>query len=223
MKPLNALEKLLKINFTNQALLVKALSHSSYKRQSKFDNNERLEFFGDAILKMLASQYLYYKYPLKPEGELTKLRSFLISDKTLTLIADWFKLEDYFLATPALFKSNRLKTLLGNAVEALIAVIFIDKGLETTQQFLYPIFEKCESLIGDLLPEDYKTQVQELLQKAKCPLPSYEITKTLGPDHQKLFFVRVRIVQNKTMTFTGFGISKKEAEQKAAQEALKYL
>lgn len=222
MKSISALENKIGLTFKDKNLLIKALTHSSY-RKTKLNNNERLEFFGDAILKMVASEYLFNKYKDKPEGELTKLRSHLISDNTLALIAEWFELEKFFLATPSLFKSSKLKTLLGNVVEALIAVIFIDQGLSKTQRFLCPIFEKCEKLIGDLLPEDYKTQVQECLQKSKKPLPQYQIIKTLGPDHQKIFFVRLTIFPKKVISFVGKGISKKDAEQKAAKHCFEFL
>ena len=189
MLDLSTLEEKINIYFNNKLLLQQALTHSSY-RTKKIRNNERLEFFGDAILKLSASEYLYHKYDSKSEGELTKLRSHLISDKTLSLIAEWYNLKDYFYASHSILQSNKIQILLGNAVEALIAAIFIDQGLDKAKQFLTPIFIKCEQLIGHLLPEDYKTNLQELLQKNKLSVPNYHIIKTLGPDHQKLFFVR---------------------------------
>ena len=215
------LEKNFNMNVSNPLLFEEALTHRSVSKK----NNERLEFFGDAVLKFLASQYLYKKYPNWKEGNLTKLRAHLISDQALNLIASWLSLNKLINITEGSIKvnNNALENACGNAVEALIGALYIDQGLETTQNIVEPWLEKVEKHIGKKLPEDYKSQLQELLQKHQIKLPVYSIKDTEGPEHNKAFTVQVSINLNEGLTFLGKGKNKKEGEQVAAKHALNHL
>ena len=229
---LESLEKKLGISFKSKHYLTEAITHCSYtghlKQQDnkKIQNNERLEFFGDAILKCICSIYLFEKYPLENEGSLTKKRAHLISDEALSLVATWYDISKFILISKSELKSGGLQknSILGNAFEAIIGAIFLDQGLIATQHFLCPIFEKLEPLIGELIQEDSKSILQELLQKHQLALPKYKTKKTTGPEHKKLFFISVELALPNGLTyFKGKGKTKKRAEQMAAQEALSFL
>ena len=227
------LEKKLGVSFQTKHYLTEALTHCSYTGHLKQQNNkkvplnnERLEFFGDAILKCVCSIYLFEKYPQENEGTLTKKRAHLISDEALSLVATWYGISEFILISKSELKSGGLQknSILGNAFEAIIGAIFLDQGLMATQTFLCPIFEKLEPLIGELIQEDSKSILQELLQQHQLALPKYKTKKTTGPDHNKSFFISVEIALNEGLKhFNGKGKTKKRAEQTAAQEALNFL
>ena len=228
LKSIKNLEQILGITFKNKKHIQEALTHSSFSSHAdgslQYANNERLEFFGDAILKMIISEYLIETYPNASEGKLTKIRSQLISDKSLTHLASTLDLGSFlYLSNSEIKSGGRLRaSILANALEALIAAIYKDQGLKKTQTFLIHLFEQNHLDISNIVAlMDYKSALQEILQKNKeCP-PDYHLNKVEGPDHLKQFFVAARFTFNgKNHHFKGLGSTKKNAEQDAAKKAI---
>jgi len=224
---LRELEKNLGISFLNQALLNQALTHSSYPyelRRHDILDNERLEFLGDAVLKLVVSEDLYHKFPKKPEGDLTKIRASAISDETLSKIGRNKHLGQYLLMGASEKKSGgrSRKSNLANTLEALIGALYIDAGLGKSRDFILALLgEEIEKMSREGYIRDFKSALQEFVQKKKWGLPSYRVVKETGPRHKKQFLMHVKI-KNRVYGF-GKGYAKKDAEQKAAQEALKKL
>lgn len=224
----NELEKLqenLGYYFHDLELLETALTHSSYANENKLHIskcNERLEFLGDTIVNLVASEYLYNKYPFYPEGELTKIRAKVVCEPSLAFIARKLKLGDFLFlgkGEEATGGRNR-ESILADAIEAITGAIFLDSSYETVRDYLLANFEAdIVSAVakGDLFV-DYKTELQERLQKASRAKIEYAVTKEEGPDHNKLFYMDVMI--DKQTIGSGIGRNKKEAEQMAAKEAL---
>ncbi len=227
-KWLEALEKNLDYKFNNIELLKTALTHSSYANEHEMrvtDNNERIEFLGDAILNLVVSQYLYKKYPLYPEGELTKIRARVVCESSLAYIARKINLGDFILlgkGEEATGGRDR-DSILGDASEALVGAVYMDSDFETTNEFLLKKFEYnlVHAVTKGSLFIDYKTDLQEYLQKRKKNKIEYVISKEEGPDHDKIFHIKVLI--DKEVVGKGLGRNKKEAEQMAAKEAMLYL
>ncbi len=223
-------EDALNFTFKNKELLSTALTHSSFakqKRQTNIQDNERLEFLGDAVLKLAISAYLYQKFPSYSEGQLTKIRAKLVSDKNLAIIAKKFKLGDYIkFSFGERNTGGNLKTSnLANVFEALLGASFIDQDFNASYHFFYQTMDPLyDTLVSEETLEDYKTQLQEFLQRNKLSLPMYKLLLVEGPDHQKQFIIEVQIKWGNTLLhYTGKGISKKTAEQAAAKEALSDL
>ncbi len=225
-KTTHPLETQLKLTFKNHELLELAFTHSSFAKQHRGNHgkdNERLEFFGDAILKFVVSQYLYDNFKEKNEGELTKVRSQIISDATLYSVAIELNFNDYIHLSYSESKTKgELKpSILSDAVEAFIGALYIDKGLITVTKFI--IQHIIEPKLKDLEKNpitDYKSIVQEYLQKTVKQLPSYTIIKETGPEHAKVFTVRITFqFQNETVSCLGTGTNKKKAEQSASKSA----
>lgn len=215
------------IHFLDQSQLITALTHASLIHQKPFsqeEDNERLEFFGDSVVKLVVSEYLMLKYPKAREGELTKRRAWLVSDKCLSVFARELDLGSLLRMSFGEEKSGgreRTSTL-ANAFEALVGAIFLDQGLDTSRNFLYTLLkENWEKIHRDAGTIDHKTTLQEWSQQQRIPLPEYRISDTQGPDHAKQFFVEVVCqLPEKTYSFKGSGVSRKEAEQAAAHEAI---
>lgn len=221
------LESIFGFKFSNQALLLTALTHSSYAKQRQFrhlDDNERLEFLGDAVLKLLVSDYLYRKYPKYSEGDLTKVRAKLVSDRNFSILARTLHLGKYILFSQGEKSSGGAEknSNLANVFEAVLGACYLDQGWGPTQAFFDRLVDqKFVEMISDENLEDYKTQLQEFLQREKSELPQYEVYDTTGPDHQREFHVRVTLFcRNQDYAFEGKGFSKKSAEQLAAKLAL---
>ncbi len=216
------LEKYFDLNFSNQDLLKKALIHSSYANEHNCESNERLEFIGDAVLDLLMGNYLYEKYPQFDEGNLTKQRAKNVCESALVEYAKKCQLNKYLLLGKGEEKSggrNRV-ALQADAFEALIGAVYMDKGLNEC----YKIFDK---IVIPLVEEerednfvDYKSYLQELVQSDKRSL-EYRIVNEIGPSHNKTFVTRVYMDQ--ILMGEGSGKTKKEAEQNAAEMALKKL
>ncbi len=226
---LHDLESGLQILFDNKTLLIEAMTHRSSphtKRQAPplLASNERLEFFGDAVIKFVVSEHLYYQYPTYSEGELTKLRSQIISDRNLGSISAALGLGQYLLLSTSESKAGGASrpSLLANVFEALIGALFFDKGLAYTQLFLIRILETYNFLFGNQADHhDNKSSLQEILHSLKLPTPQYTVLKEEGPDHDKRFFVQTHFVLNNTpIHAVGDGRSKKDAEQACAYRAL---
>lgn len=227
-KWLEPLEKNLNYKFNNIDFLKTALTHSSYANEHNMkntENNERLEFLGDTILALIVSQYLYKKYPNYPEGELTKVRARVVCESSLAFIARKINLGEFLLLGKGEdVTGGRLReSILADASEALMGAIYIDSCFEVVNDLMLQKFENdlVHAVAKGSLFIDYKTKLQENLQKRTKSQIEYKIEKEEGPDHDKIFFVNV-IVDNKSVG-TGSGRNKKEAEQIAAKEALLIL
>lgn len=217
-------EKKTGIIFKNKRLLDQALTHSSHR--SSRNNNERLEFLGDAVLKILVSTYLYQKYPHYSEGDLTKLRSKIVSDRMLAKIASDLDL-GYFLkisASVRLSESYMRSSVLADTFEALMGGFYLDQGLEATERVFLPFLVMSESLLKKLDVYDYKSTLQEYMQKSQNDLPKYLLIKTSGPEHDISFYSSVEVqFKGKVYIEEGQGRSKKESEQFAAKKLLQKL
>ncbi len=213
--------------FTNKEILTEALTHSSYANEHKINkvkDNERLEFLGDAILDLVVSEFLYKKHKDLPEGDLSKLRASIVCEAFLLEAAKEIKLGDFLLLGKGeeLTGGRERTSVLADAFEAVIAAIYLDGGIEESEKFIHRfIITYMESLSNDKKIEDYKTHLQEIIQKdSKNPI-SYVLINEKGPDHDKYFEVEVR--HNGYILGSGSGRTKKEAEQQSAYEALQKL
>jgi ribonuclease-3 len=215
------------VEFKDLTLLHKALIHSSYANEAKEKNivhNERLEFLGDAVLELASSTYLYMHFPQMPEGQLTKTRASIVCSTSLAELARTLHLGDYLLLGHGeeMSGGRDRQTNLEDVFEAVIGAIYLDQGWEAAKDYvvrqLMPLFAKVEQ--GGIL-KDYKTILQEVVYQEAQQTVSYELVSTSGPDHDKTFTFNV-LITGKVMG-TGTGRSKKEAEQKAARQALEKL
>jgi len=225
VKWLEPLEMNLNYKFRNINLLKTALTHSSYANENKMkitDNNERLEFLGDTILNLIVSQYLYKKYPYYPEGELTKIRAKVVCESSLAFAARKIDLGKYLLLGKGeeTTGGRDRDSILADASEALVGAVYMDSDFQVVNKLLLENFEAdiVYAVAKGALFIDYKTELQENLQKITRAKIEYKVVKEEGPDHNKIFYMDV-IVDNKTVG-TGTGRNKKEAEQMAAKEAL---
>jgi len=211
------------IQFLNERLLKQAFTHSSYvneHRRKPYEDNERLEFLGDAVLELTVSQYLYRKYPLMSEGELTKLRAAIVCEPSLVTFAHALSFGKLVLLGKGeeLTGGRERPALLADVFEAFVGALYLDQGMEVVNSFLTKVvFPKIdEGAFSHVM--DYKSQLQELVQRDAAGVIEYRIHQEKGPAHNKEFVSNVSL--NGEILGTGVGRSKKEAEQKAAQEAL---
>jgi len=221
MKHLKALEKALNYKFRQNDLITEALTHKSYKKPY---NNERLEFLGDAVLDLIVGEYLFKKFPKEDEGVLSKIRASLVNEKGFTKLALAINLGDSLLISSAEENNDgRIKpSLLSNAFEAIIGAIYLESGLETVAKITIDLIESNYQVIDlNSLSKDFKTTLQELTQADFGETPTYKLVRAFGPDHKKEFEIAV-VLQNKTIS-SAIGKSKKEAQQRAAEIALKKL
>lgn len=217
-------ESVISYTFKDVKLLIQALTHSSYANENnlkKIDNNERLEFLGDAVLEIVTSDYLYRHYSNLLEGELTKFRASIVCEPTLAEFAREMELGDFLLLGKGEDSSGGRKrdSVLSDAVEALIGAVYIDGGIESARQFI-------ESMLLDDVEErkrfvDSKTHLQEYIQQISDVAIEYKVIGEAGPDHNKSFTVHVR--HDGKVIGEGEGRSKKSAEQRAAFDALKKM
>ena len=220
-----SLQRNLEYFFNDLELLEIALTHSSFANENSLHpskSNQRLEFLGDTIISLVVSEYLYNKYPFYPEGELTKIRAKVVCESSLAMTAKKIKLGDYLLLGKGeeATGGRRRESILADASEAIAGAIFLDSTYDTVARFLVSKFEAdiVRAVAKGNLFIDYKTQLQEKLQKITKDRISYAVSKEEGPDHNKLFFVNVLL--GKDVIGSGIGRNKKEAEQLAAREAL---
>ena len=218
------LEKEIGYEFRNKKLLETALTHTSYAYEKKKQSNEKLEFLGDSILEFVSSEYIYHQYPNLKEGEMTKVRASVVCEKSLYEIAKMHNFSDFLY----LGKSERISqkevrpAIMADSVEAVIAAIFLDGGLEPAKRFIIKnLSEPIENATKHIGQKDYKTVLQEILQKNGNANIEYEIIDEKGPDHEKVFTAEVKL-DNKVLAI-GKGKSKKLAEMQAAQKALENL
>ena len=219
---LEELEKKIGYTFQDKSKLKLAMTHSSYaneKKGGKQENNERLEFLGDAVLELVSSQFLFKKYPKKPEGDLTRLRASIVCEPTLALCAREISLGSFLLLGKGedITGGRERPSVTSDALEALIGAIYLDGGFTAAENFIEKFVLK--DIEKKQLFFDSKTNLQQIVQR---DFPeeelTYRIVKESGPDHNKTFQVEVYIGEQ--MFGTGSGPSKKNAEQEAAYQAL---
>ncbi len=225
-KPLSELEQRIGYQFHNIALLKKALMHSSYANENAskapaIDCNERLEFLGDSVLSVVVSTYLFQSLPDLPEGNLSKLRSFTVCEKALAEYATQIGLGEFLkLGRGEDLNGGRERpSITSDAFEALIAAIYLDSGLEEARKFvLHFAVPQIEHLLSEQITEDYKTALQQIVQQEQGEKLEYVLVCEEGPAHQRTFTMEARL--NSNVIGCGKGSSKREAEQRAAKEAL---
>ena len=219
------LEAAIGYSYQNITLVQNALTHSSYANErwhNSLMSNERLEFMGDSVLGMVVAEYLYRNFPDRPEGELTRMRADMVCEQALAVVADRIDLGKHLLLGKGEEQSggrNRA-SILADAVESVIAAMFLDGGMEAAKAFISK-FVLCDVPVTKLHNADYKTALQEKVQEKKNQTLSYALVGESGPDHEKRFEVQVSL--NGTVVGTGSGSSKKRAEQDAARDAMARL
>lgn len=219
------LEKNLKYTFKNKELLKNALAHSSYTNEKKggLTSNERLEFLGDSVLSIIVSEYIYKNFPNLPEGQLTRIRASLVCEKALCSFSKQLGVGDYIL----LGKGERANggaerpSILADAFEAILAAIYLDGGMEPAKNHILRFIKKELSHLENENFKDYKTELQEIIQRNPEEKLTYVLTGETGPDHDKCFTVEVHL--NSNVIGEGSGHSKKNAEQAAAKKALELM
>ena len=219
------LQKKLGYEFNDKALLISALTHSSYANEMKKSgtlSNERLEFLGDSVLGMTVAGFIYSAYPDMPEGKMTKLRADLVCEKSLAALARGFCLGNYILLGKGEEKGGgrARSSILADAVEAVLAAIYLDGGFDPVSRFINEHFAP-QAHRKQTEVSDHKTALQEFVQEKDGQILSYQTIDESGPDHIKSFTVEVKLNGNRIGE--GKGRSKKEAEQLAAKSALNEL
>ena len=222
---ISKLEGALGYSFHDPALLERALTHSSAANERSSvptQDNEQLEFLGDAIIGFFISDFLFHNFTQLREGELSKIRAHLVSSANLFRISSHLGLGEFLNLGKGEEKTGcrKKQALLVDAFEALVAAIYLDGGPQQARKFVINSFQSDFEAIGkgDFYLQDFKSQLQERLQALRLPPAEYSIIKETGPDHKKLFFVELK-VKGKRLT-EGHGETKKSAEQQAARLAL---
>ncbi|PWA13474.1 ribonuclease III [Pueribacillus theae] len=217
------LQESIGINFNNEHLIIQAFTHSSYvneHRKKPYEDNERLEFLGDAVLELTVSKFLYNAYPHMSEGDLTKLRAAIVCEPSLFQFANELSFHNFILLGKGeeLTGGRQRPALLADVFEAFIGALFLDQGLDVVVHFLENhVFPKVsQGAFSHTM--DYKSQLQEMVQSKGLGTVEYEITEEKGPAHNREFISAV-LIEGKVIG-EGTGKSKKEAEQEAAQKAL---
>lgn len=221
---LQKLEALLGTPFQDRGILLSAVTHRSYlneHRESKQEHNERLEFLGDAVLELAVTDFLFRKYPEKPEGELTAVRASLVNTVSLSEAATKLGLNEFLLMSKGEAKDTgrARQYILANAFEACIGAIYLDQGYDSAEAFIArELFARTEEIVEKRLWQDAKSRFQELAQEHSGVTPTYELLAQAGPDHDRVFTVGVYI--GKEHIAEGEGRSKQEAEQSAAERGI---
>ncbi len=224
MDKLEILEKNIGYTFKNKALLKNALTHTSYAYENHIQSNEKLEFLGDSILEFLSSKYIYNNYSKLKEGEMTKVRATVVCEDSLYKIADKHNFSDFLYVgkSERMHQGNRKIAIMADSVEAVIAAIYFDSGLEEAEKFIISnLKEEIEIATKNVGIKDHKTVLQEKLQVNGNVNIKYEIINETGPDHDKTFTAEVKL-DGKVLA-VGKGKTKKQAEMDAAGKALETL
>jgi ribonuclease III len=221
-----SIEKKLGYSFQNRYLLASALVHRSYINEHKdlpIDHNERLEFLGDSVLNLLLAQYLFEKYPKNPEGQLSSFRAHAVSSAACVQYMEQLDIDLFILVGRGeKLQANKGRTsILADCFEAILGAIYLDSNLDEARRFFFSHFEKTVEEIVEGPSKNYKALLQEQVQKEAHLMPEYRLMKATGPDHERLFEIAVFLEDRCIGQGTGF--TKKEAEQKAAHEALKTI
>ncbi len=220
---ISELEKKIGIKFKNHDLLLQALTHRSYLNENpkwRLDQNERLEFLGDAVLELVVTEYLYNKFP-NPEGELTNWRAALVNAIMMAKVSAKIDLNEYLLLSRGESKDvgRARQYILANALEAVIGAIYLDQGYDAASDFISRfIIDELPKILEEKAYKDYKSLFQERAQDEAGITPTYEVMKEWGPDHAKNF--RIGVFLEKDLIGEGEGPSKQDAQQEAAKDAL---
>ena len=221
---LEVLEKSIGYTFKNKELLKNALTHTSYAFENHISSNEKLEFLGDSILEFISSKYIYNNFPKLKEGEMTKVRADIVCEKSLYEIAKRHNFSDFlYLGRSELACHQEVRqAIMADSVEALIAAIYFDSNLEEAEKFIVENLKDSAKIASQHVGQkDYKTVLQEILQKHGEVKIEYNIIKEQGPDHDKLFTAEVKY--NNIYLETGEGKTKKAAEMEAERKAIEKL
>jgi ribonuclease III len=219
MDRFDKIEQLISYHFSNRSLLEQSLTHSS-QSDKRLMSNERLEFFGDSVLSLVVCQALFERFPHYLEGDLTKIKSMLVSRRTCARLASKLGLEKFLKIGKGMAKSNALTgSLAAGALEAIIAAIYIDGGFTAAKEFILRLFGPLiEQADAEQHQENFKSLLQQYAQQELNKTPVYELLDEKGPDHNKCF--ESAIILGDRRFPSAWGTNKKEAEQKAAYKAL---
>ena len=227
-KEIFELENRIGYKFQDVKYLETALTHSSYSNEQRsrglnFISNERLEFLGDSVLELVVSEYLYASFKNRSEGQLTKMRQSLVCEKTLSKIAAEINLGDYLNVGRGeeITDCRKRPKVLADALEALLAAVYLDsdRNYDSYSGVIIALFKNELLQSGEMQRGDYKTLLQELVEKDGASVLEYAVVEESGPEHDKVFTVAAKI--NNNLVGTGVSKSKKDAEMKAAEEALR--
>jgi ribonuclease-3 len=219
-----ALEKILGVEFKDKDFLLSAMTHRSYLNEHKEatqDHNERLEFLGDAVLELVITDFLFTKYPDKPEGELTAVRAALVNTNSLAEASTKLGLNDHLLLSKGEAKdTGRARVyILANSFESVIGAMYMDQGYDVAKEFIgRQLFAQTDKIVDKRLWQDAKSRFQEMAQEHAGVTPNYETLNQVGPDHDRVFTVGVFLGDKKIAE--GNGRAKQEAEQAAAEKAM---
>ncbi len=225
MKDFGEFEKKTGVTFRNRDLLTMAFLHRSYlneHRGTKLEHNERLEFLGDAVLELIVTDFLFRKFKDKTEGELTAYRSALVNTVTLSSVAASLNMGEFLLLSKGEAKDTgrARQYILANTLEAFIGALYLDQGYDATDKFIGKvILPRIDDIVKKRLWQDDKSQFQEVAQEKVSITPLYKTLREEGPDHDRHFIVGAFLGEKKVAE--GGGKSKQEAEQKAAENALR--
>ncbi len=221
---LEKLEKIIGVAFVDKEHLLTAITHRSYlneHREATQDHNERYEFLGDAVLELVVTDFLFNKYPEKPEGDLTAIRAALVNTVSLSEVATKLGVNDYLLLSKGEERDTgrARQYILANTFESIIGALYLDQGYNVAKEFIASnLFDRTDKIIEKRLWQDAKSRFQELAQEHVGVTPSYETLSQTGPDHDRVFTVGAFLGNEKVAE--GNGRSKQEAEQAAAERAI---
>jgi ribonuclease-3 len=227
MSNITQAETICNLTFSDKALLQRALTHRSYINENPdhpLEDNERLEFLGDAVLDFITAEYLYHHFPEMAEGRLTNLRSALVRTERLAQFASQLELGSCLLLGRGEEESGGRERLaiLCDAFEAIVGALYLDQGIESARQFIYQVIEPAlQEILDEETDKDFKSRLQEMAQSHYRLTPTYRTVKEEGPDHAKKFTVEA-LIGHKTYG-RGIGLSKQTAAQAAAEEAISRL
>lgn len=224
MADLAELEEKIGYKFKKREYLRRAMTHSSYSGGKNNGSNERLEFLGDSVLQITVSQYLFTSMTSVPEGGLTKLRASIVCENSLFNFANRIELGKYILLGKGeeMTGGRTRRSILADAFEAMIAAVYLDGGMDAAMEMIMRFVPSIDALkSGKVKLGDYKTVLQEIIQKNPEEKISYEVVESSGEQHRKHFVAQVLL--NGQVIGKGSGLSKKEAEQEAAKEAVSLM
>jgi ribonuclease III len=221
---LEKLEKLLGVSFVDREHLLTAITHRSYlneHREATHEHNERYEFLGDAVLELVVTDFLFQKFPEKPEGELTAIRAALVNTVSLAEASSQLGINDYLLLSKGEERDTgrARQYILANTFESITGALYLDQGYDAAKEFIAAcLFDRTERIIEKRLWQDAKSRFQELAQEHMSVTPNYETLSQTGPDHDRVFTVGAFLGNEKVAE--GKGRSKQESEQVAAEKAI---
>lgn len=222
---LSKLESIIGVEFSDKQTLLSAVTHRSFlneNRTAEQEHNERLEFLGDAVLELIITDYLFSKYPDKPEGDLTSVRAALVNTNTLAEASTKLGVNEFLLLSKGESKDTgrARQYILANAFEAITGAIYLDQGYPKARDFIAKcLFDLTDEIVAKRLWQDAKSRFQEMSQEHAGVTPSYKTVKEEGPDHNREFTVGVYLKDK--LIAEGSGKAKQEAEQEAALKGLK--